>query len=79
VAKFYINFRYRDRVSIDDQGIDLPSLAAAVDAAIRTVTEFVDGTINDGGAIPNAMIVANKDGKTLATISVVDVLAKRLG
>jgi hypothetical protein len=37
LAKFYINFRYRDRVSTNDQGIDLPNLAAAVDVAIQSV------------------------------------------
>jgi hypothetical protein len=40
--KFYINFRYRDRVSTNDQGIDLPNLAAAVDVAIQSVIELVD-------------------------------------
>jgi hypothetical protein len=37
LAKFYINFRNRDRVSTNDQGIDLPNLAAAVDVAIQSV------------------------------------------
>jgi hypothetical protein len=78
LAKFYISFRYRDRVSTDDQGIDLPNLAAAVDVAIRSVIELVDETIkHDGGAIPDAMIVADQDGKTLATISILDVLRMR--
>ena len=42
LAKFYIKFRYRDRVSTNDQGIDLPNLAAAVDVAIQSVIELVD-------------------------------------
>jgi hypothetical protein len=37
LAKFCINFRNRDRVSTNDQGIDLPNLAAAVDVAIQSV------------------------------------------
>jgi hypothetical protein len=64
LAKFYINFRYRDRVSTDDEGIDLPNLEAAVDVAIRSASELVDETIkHDGGAIPDAMIVTDEDGK----------------
>ena len=78
LAKFYINFRYRDRVSTNDQGIDLPNLAAAVDVAIQSVIELVDETTkHGGGAIPDAMIVTDQDGKTLATISILDVLRKR--
>ena len=78
LAKFYINFRYRDRVSTDDQGIDLPNLAAAAEVAIRSAIELVEETIKrDGGAIPDAMIVTDEDGKTLATISILDVLRNR--
>ena len=78
LAKFYINFGYRDRVSTDDQGIDLPNLAAAVDVAIQAAIELVDETIkHDGGAIPVAIIVTDQDGKALATISILDVLRKR--
>ena len=78
MAKLYINFRDRDRVSTNDQGIDLPNLEAAVDVAIRSAIELVDETIkHDGGAIPDAMIVTDEDGKTLATISILDVLRKR--
>ena len=78
LAKYYINFRYRDRLSTDDQGIDLPNLAAAAEVAIRSAIELVEETIKcDGGAIPDAMIVTDEDGKTLATISILDVLRKR--
>ena len=78
LAKFYIKFRYRDRVSTNDQGIDLPNLAAAVDIAIQSIIELVDKTIkHGGGAIPDAIIVTDQDGKTLATISILDVLRKR--
>jgi hypothetical protein len=72
------NFRYRDRLSTDDLGIDLPNLAAAAEVAIRSAIELVEETIKcDGGAIPDAMIVTDEDGKTLATISILDVLRKR--
>ena len=78
LAKYYINFRYRDRLSTDDLGIDLPNLAAAAEVAIRSAIELVEETIKcDGGAIPDAMIVTDEDGKTLATISILDVLQKR--
>ena len=78
LPKFYVNFRYRDRVSIDDQGIDLPNLAAAVDVAIQAAIELVDEALNhNGSAIPDAMIVGDQDGKTLATISIADVLIKK--
>jgi hypothetical protein len=29
MAKFYIHFRYLDKIDKDDEGIDLPSLAEA--------------------------------------------------
>ena len=78
LAKFYINFRYRDRLSTDDHGTDVPNLAAAVHVAIRSVIELVDETTkHDSGAIPDAMIVTDEDGKTLATISILDVLRKK--
>jgi hypothetical protein len=42
----------------------LPNLAAAVDVAIQSVIELVDKTIkHGGGAIPDAMIVTDQDGK----------------
>jgi hypothetical protein len=78
VPKFYINFQYRDYVSNDDQGLDLPNLPAAVEVAVNTILEFVDVALKQGGdAIPKALIVADQDRKTLATISIVDILAKR--
>jgi len=78
LAKYYINFRYRDRLSTDDEGIDLPNLEAAVDVAIRSASELVGETFkHDSGAIPDAMIVTDEDGKTLATISILDVLRKK--
>ena len=78
LAKYYINFRYRDRVSTDDQGIDLPNLAAAAEVAIRSAMELIGDTVScNGGAIPDAVIVTDGDGKTLATISILDVLRKR--
>ena len=78
LAKFYINFRYRDRVSTSDQGIDLPNLAEALDVATRSLMELVDETIKQGGgAMPDAMLVTDHDGKTLATISILDVLRNR--
>jgi hypothetical protein len=56
----------------------LPDLAEALDVAIQSLIELVDETIkHGGGAIPDAMLVIDQDGKTLATISVVDVLRKR--
>jgi hypothetical protein len=56
----------------------LPDLAEALDVAIRSLIELVDETIkHGGGAMPDAMFVTDQDGKTLATISVVDVLRKR--
>jgi hypothetical protein len=56
----------------------LPNLEAAVDAAIQSDIEIVDETIkHGGGAIPDAMIVTDQDGKTLATISILDVLRQR--
>jgi hypothetical protein len=54
------------------------SLAAAVDVAIQAAIELVDETIkHDGGAILVAIIVTDQDGKTLATVSILDVLRKR--
>ena len=56
----------------------MPNLAAAAEVAIRSAIELVEETIKcDGGAIPDAMIVTDEDGKTLATISILDVLRKR--
>jgi hypothetical protein len=41
MAKYYIYFRYRDKIDKDDEGIDLPTLAEAREAALLSLRELL--------------------------------------
>jgi len=78
VATFYIHFRNGDHVALDDEGVDLPNIAAARDWAIKSARELVAEAIKFDSTIPNAVIVADESGNDLMTIAIKDVLPESL-
>jgi hypothetical protein len=79
MAKFYIHFRYRDKIDKDDAGIDLPTLAEAWEAALLSLRELLAENIHADSKTPvEAAIISDQSGRELMTISVKDVLPEPL-
>jgi hypothetical protein len=52
MARFYINFQNGDRISKDDDGIELPSLEEARKAALISACEILADNINGNAKNP---------------------------
>jgi hypothetical protein len=52
MAKFYIHFRYRDKIDKDYEGIDLPTLAEAREAALLSLRELLAENIHADSKTP---------------------------
>ena len=76
MSRYYFHVRDRDGdVSRDQEGQDLPDLAAAQREAIFTNREMLGERILHGGTLDHRQIeIADSDGKVLATVTACDVL-----
>jgi hypothetical protein len=79
MPRFYFHIRTDGSLSPDDEGENFPDLAAARKNASEAVREIVAGKIRaDSDDIPDAVVIANKAGKELATVKMKDVLPRKL-
>jgi hypothetical protein len=75
MAKFYIHFRYRDKIDKDDEGIDLPTLAEAREAALLSLRELLAENIYADSKTPvESAIITDQSGRELMAIPAQDVL-----
>ena len=79
MARFYINFQNGDRISKDDDGIELPSLEEARKAALISAREILADNIKGNAKNPlRAVIITGENGQDLMTILAKDVLPEPL-
>ena len=79
MPRFYINFQNGDRISKDDEGIELPSLDEARKAALISAREILADNIKGDAKNPlRAVIITGESGQDLMTIPAKDVLPKPL-
>jgi hypothetical protein len=79
MARFYFHMRKQGRVALDEEGTDLPELAAARDEAIQSAREILANAMKDPE--PNlfdCFVVADEKGDELAIVSLRDALPKGL-
>jgi hypothetical protein len=71
--------RKQGHVAIDEEGTDLPDLAAAREEAIQSAREILSNAMkNPEPNLFDCFVIADEKGKELATVSLWDVLPKRL-
>ena len=79
MSRFYINFQNGDRISKDDEGIELPSLEEARKAAMISAREILADNIKGNARNPlRAVIITGESGQDLLTIPAKDILPEPL-
>src|SRR5436190_20204083 len=74
MTRFYINFQNGDRISNDDEGIELPSLEEARKAALISAREILADNIKGNAKNPlRAVIITGESGQDLMTILAKDL------
>ena len=72
---FYFHFRQGEKI-IDDEGLDLPDLAAAQAEALKSIREIVAERVLAGDDFPDS--ITDADGKEITSVTVASVLPPRL-
>jgi hypothetical protein len=79
MPKFFINSRNGDKIMKDLDGIDVPSLDKAREAALKAVRELVAENIRSNSEQPVLpAIITDESGNELLTISAREVLPEPL-
>ena len=75
MRRFYFHIRENDKLATDDEGVDLPDLAAARREAELSAREMLADAIKSGKeSVPDAFVIADEEGRTLETLSLSAVL-----
>jgi hypothetical protein len=79
MARFYLHIRTGDDLEEDPDGVELPDVAAAREEALRSAREIVADSIRSAKEdAPDCFIVADANGRELATVPLRDVLPRNL-
>ena len=79
MPRFYINFLNGGQLARDDEGIDLPSVEEAREAALVSAREIIADNVKGNARNPlRAVIIAGENGQDLMTIPAKDVLPEPL-
>jgi hypothetical protein len=76
---FYFYLRMSDRLILDEEGEELPSLSAAQRKALQTTRELLADAIKNGNQdVPDALVIADEAGRALETMPLAAVLPASL-
>lgn len=80
ISRYYFNLRLvGDQVIADQDGSDLPDIAAARREAMTAARQILAEAIKSGSEnIPEAFVIADSEGRELATVTLAAALPKRL-
>jgi hypothetical protein len=79
MGRFYFHLRSNGRVIADQEGTDLPDVAAARLEALATARHILAEAIRFGNeTIPEAFVIADSEGRELDTVPLTTVLPKAL-
>jgi hypothetical protein len=79
VGHFYFDFKERVKLFEDKEGLELPSLDAARQEARKTARELLAEAIKAAKAqVPEALVIADQDGRTLEVLPLASVLPPSL-
>lgn len=77
MQRFYFHLRTADGEQIrDDEGMELPSVAAARDEAIASAREMIANDVKNDGRVPDGRTfeIMDEEGSLLETLYFADVL-----
>ena len=80
MSRYFLHLRYADQSVVEDpEGLDLPSLQAAEEEALHGIRDLVAADIRGGHEVTlNAIVIADNQGRHLATVPVRAALRKSL-
>jgi hypothetical protein len=79
MARFYFHIRRHGHIEPDPEGCDLPDLAAAQNEALESAREILSSVIRKPDPdLFDCFVIADEDGRELATVSLKEVLPKGL-
>jgi hypothetical protein len=79
MPRFFINFVNADQIAKDEEGVDLPSLEDAREAAMASARELIADSVRVNAKDPvRSIIITGEGGESLMTISAKDVLPEPL-
>jgi hypothetical protein len=75
MARFHIHLRDGDETIFDEEGVDLPDLSAAIREAELGARELLADAVRlDRDEVPDALVIADQNGRVLHTLKLADVL-----
>jgi hypothetical protein len=80
MSRYFLHLRYADQSVVEDpEGLDLPSLQAAQEEALQGMRDLVAADIRGGREVTlEAIVIADNQGRQLATVPVRAALPKSL-
>jgi hypothetical protein len=79
MTKFYFHFREHGRLVVDELGSEHPDLTAAQNEAVKTARELLTEAIRFGAdEVPDAVVIGDQYGLSVALIELGSVLPKQL-
>jgi hypothetical protein len=79
MGRFYLHIKAGGDLHCDEEGIELPSVDAARREALQTARELLADAIKAGKpTVPDALVIADKDGRTLEVVPLTSVLPESL-
>jgi hypothetical protein len=79
MRRFYFHLRQGDQLLPDDEGVDLPDIAAAQREALTAAREIVTEAITSGKqTVPEAFVIADEAGLALDTVPLAAVVPESL-
>ena len=75
MGRFYFHLREGGKLATDVEGVDLPDLATARREAELSAREMLADAIKSGkDRVPDAVVIADEEGRTLDTLPLSAVL-----
>jgi hypothetical protein len=79
MGRFYFHVRTGGRLTSDEEGIDLPDLAAARHEAVLAAREVLADAIMSGKPeVPEAFVIADEGGRPLEIVQIATVLPRSM-
>ena len=79
MGRFYFHISAGDKLTLDDEGIDLPNFTAARREAVLSARDLLAEAIRSGKRkVPDAFVIADEDGRTLDIVQLAAVLPEQL-
>jgi hypothetical protein len=79
MGRFYFHVRTGDRLTPDEEGIDLPDLAAAHHEAVLAAREVLADAIMSGKPeVAEAFVIADEGGRPLDIVQIATVLPRSM-